>query len=306
MGATAAPAVTGIVRSLDAEGTDVYVGTDALDVAGIAQADHVARWTGSTWNGAAWTDSGWSALGANTAGTNGWLLPPRPSTRWSPTTRSSWPAERSWMRTASRPPTTSRPSTAPGGDRSGPNGAGDGPVPAEVHALRIYQRHLYAGGNFTTAGGDSRAKFLAAYPLLLADNAISLRLAGSYAGGDVYDIDGKGEVRTASVRKGRSGRFFVRIQNDGLTPGSLRVSGVGGASGIQAHYFLQSTGADITSAVRSGNYFTGALAANGAIVLRMRVDVARNSAAGTTFRITSGPTGGGELDTVRAVVTTRR
>ena len=177
-------------------------------------------------------------------------------------------------------------------------------MPAEVHALRIYHRHLYAGGNFTTAGGDSRASFLAAYPMLLVDNAISRRLVGSYAGGDVYD-DGRHQTITASVRKGRSGRFFVRIQNDGLELGSFRVSGVGGASGISARYFLQSTGADITSAVRSGNYFTG-LAASDAIVLRMRVDVARNSAAGATFRITSSPTGGGELDTVRAVVTTRR
>lgn len=63
LGADAAPAVTGIVRSLDVDGTDVYVGTDALGVAGIAQADHVARWNGSAW----------SALGSDTAGTNGWL-----------------------------------------------------------------------------------------------------------------------------------------------------------------------------------------------------------------------------------------
>ena len=68
MGAGAGPtggAVSGIVRSLTAAGTQVYVGTDALDVAGIAQADHVARW-----------DAGalaWSAMGADKAGTNGWF-----------------------------------------------------------------------------------------------------------------------------------------------------------------------------------------------------------------------------------------
>ena len=49
---------------------------------------------------------------------------------------------------------------------------------AEIHALQIYQRHLYAGGKFTAAGGDSRARFLATYPLLLADNAISQRWPG--------------------------------------------------------------------------------------------------------------------------------
>ena len=56
-------AVGGFVRSLTASGTDVYVGTDAKDVAGIPQADHVARWNGSAW----------SAVGSNTAGGNGWF-----------------------------------------------------------------------------------------------------------------------------------------------------------------------------------------------------------------------------------------
>ena len=56
-------AVGELVSSLTASGTDVYVGTDAEDVAGIAQADHVARWNGSAW----------SAVGSNTAGGNGWF-----------------------------------------------------------------------------------------------------------------------------------------------------------------------------------------------------------------------------------------
>ena len=51
------------VRSLTAVGTDVYVGTDADDIAGIAQADHVARWDGSEWH----------ALGADSSGVNGWF-----------------------------------------------------------------------------------------------------------------------------------------------------------------------------------------------------------------------------------------
>ena len=49
MGAGGGPcgcAVTTFVRGLTAVGTDVYVGTDANDIAGIPQADHVARGTG--------------------------------------------------------------------------------------------------------------------------------------------------------------------------------------------------------------------------------------------------------------------
>ena len=63
LGAGAEPPVTTFVRALTAVGTDVYVGTDANDIAGIAQADHVARWNGSAW----------SALGAGSGGANGWF-----------------------------------------------------------------------------------------------------------------------------------------------------------------------------------------------------------------------------------------
>ena len=45
-------AVNAYVRSITANGTDVYVGTDSTDVAGIAKADHVAKWNGSA--GAPW------------------------------------------------------------------------------------------------------------------------------------------------------------------------------------------------------------------------------------------------------------
>jgi hypothetical protein len=65
-GAGAGPcgcAVTDFVRGLTTVGTDAYVGTDASDVAGIPQADNVAKWNGSAW----------SALGADSGGLNGWL-----------------------------------------------------------------------------------------------------------------------------------------------------------------------------------------------------------------------------------------
>jgi hypothetical protein len=64
-------AITDFVRSLTTIGTDLYVGTDAKDVAGIAQADNVARW-----NGTAWT-----AVGSDAAGTGGWFPTSTSSTR---------------------------------------------------------------------------------------------------------------------------------------------------------------------------------------------------------------------------------
>ena len=64
-------AVDTFVRSLTANGTNVYVGTDAVNIAGIAQADHVAKWNGSAW----------SAMGSNTAGADGWFPASASSTR---------------------------------------------------------------------------------------------------------------------------------------------------------------------------------------------------------------------------------
>jgi hypothetical protein len=61
--AMSAGAVGAITRSIASDGTNVYIGSDAVDIAGIARADHVAKWNGTAW----------SALGANGANTDGWL-----------------------------------------------------------------------------------------------------------------------------------------------------------------------------------------------------------------------------------------
>ena len=62
-GPTCGCALDAFVRGLATNGTDVFVGTEGSDVAGIAQADHVAKWNGSAW----------SAMGSNTGGTDGWF-----------------------------------------------------------------------------------------------------------------------------------------------------------------------------------------------------------------------------------------
>ncbi len=238
MGGTG-PAVTGIVRSLTAAGTKVYVGTDAVNVAGIAQADHVARWTGSVWNGSAWSGSAWSALGANTAGTNGWL--PASATIYALRTSGSLVIAAGTFLNANGVAAADHIASFDGTEWRpiGSNGAGDGPLPAEIHALANLRQKLYAGGNFTSAGGDSRARFLAAHALRLPDNSISLVFSGQYVGDGVYSATGTGEARTASILKGGLGHMYVKIQNDGLVPTSFTVKATGGAQGIQAYYFRQ-------------------------------------------------------------------
>src|SRR5262249_49664850 len=64
-GGASVGAVDSYVRALAAKGTDIYVGTDSVNVGGVAKADHVARWNGIAW----------SAVGSNSAGTGGWFPP---------------------------------------------------------------------------------------------------------------------------------------------------------------------------------------------------------------------------------------
>lgn len=158
MGAGAGPcscAVTTFVRGLTAVGTDVYAGTDANDVAGIPQADHVARWDGSTW----------SAVGTGSGGANGWF----------PTTASI----EDLAGTGSNLFVTGTFQNADGDARAdnvaffdgtawhplGSNGAGDGPWINTGHALAIVDRQLYAAGSFTSAGGDNQARSVASFGL---------------------------------------------------------------------------------------------------------------------------------------------
>ena len=165
MGAGAGPcgcAVTTFVRGLTTVGTDAYIGTDANDVAGIAQADHVARWNGSAW----------SALGADSGGANGWF-----------------PATSSISALAGTGPylfVAGSFQNAGGDARAdnvaffdgsawhpvGSDGAGNGPWIGNGLALALVDRQLVAAGSFTSAGGDaqrtppprSRSSQIIAYP----------------------------------------------------------------------------------------------------------------------------------------------
>lgn len=158
MGAGAGPcgcAVTTFVRGLTAVGTDAYVGTDANNVAGIPQADHVARWNGSAW----------SALGADSGGGNGWL----------PTTASI----NALVGTGSHLFATGTFQNANGDARAdnvaffdgtewhpvGSDGAGEGPWIGNGLAVTVADRQLYAAGTFTSAGGDHQARSVASFAL---------------------------------------------------------------------------------------------------------------------------------------------
>ena len=150
-----AGAVDNITRSIASDGTNVYIGSDSVDIAGIAQADHVAKWNGSAW----------SALGANAARTRrvapGLGVHQRAGRQPGPTCSSRAPSR---TPTGIPPPTRSPGSTASAGRRLGSDGAGNGPLPGPGNAIAVFGGQVVVGGNFITAGGDARASYIARYP----------------------------------------------------------------------------------------------------------------------------------------------
>ena len=150
-----AGAVDDITRSIASDGTNVYIGSDSVDIAGIAQADHVAKWNGSAW----------SALGANTARTDGWLpgldLHQRAGHERIERVRDRLVPE------CQRRPDGRRGRRVHNGFSWAPmgsDGAGNGPLPGPGNAVAMFGGQVVVGGNFTTAGGDGRASYIARYP----------------------------------------------------------------------------------------------------------------------------------------------
>lgn len=157
MGSGAGPcgcAVDTFVRSLTAVGTDVYVGTDAKDIAGIPQADNVARWNGSSW----------SAMGSDTAGSDGWF--PTPTTIDGLVGDGSNVYATGSFQNAGGDPTADFIASFDGTawHPVGSDGAGNGPWSGHGVAVALLGERLFSGGNFTSAGGDSLAHFIAQYP----------------------------------------------------------------------------------------------------------------------------------------------
>ncbi len=156
-------AVGGFVRSLASIGPNVFVGTDATDVAGIVAADHVAQWDGTSW----------SALGANTAGTDGWF--PTSATIDGLTTFSSLVFATGSFQDANGEARADSIAYFDGTWHPiGSDGAGNGALNPSGSAVAVFDQYrldgtplrIYAGGSFTTAGGDTQARGVASFRLV--------------------------------------------------------------------------------------------------------------------------------------------
>jgi hypothetical protein len=146
-------AVDGITRSITTKGTDVFIGSDALDIGGFANADHVAKWNGSAW----------SALGSNTAGGNGWF-----TTTTSINALDAAGTElvaAGQFQDANGDPLADHVAAFDGSawHPVGSDGAGNGPINGTGLALATFRSGIFMGGSFTSAGGDTQARFAASY-----------------------------------------------------------------------------------------------------------------------------------------------
>jgi hypothetical protein len=288
-------AVDDKVRSLTAHGTSVYIGTDAVNIAGIPQADHIAKWDA--------TNQVFSAVGSNTAGTDGWFN--------SFAFLNGMATYGSLLFVAGSFQNANGVATADDvayfdgthWHPLGSDGAGNGPLNSPVNALAVFNGGLVAGGNFTSAGGDSNAKSIASHSLRLPDAAIAGTPTGSGVGGNVYSSTGAGEKRDVTVRRGHRVTSYVRIQNDGVVAASFGVKGLGSANGITAHWFAGST--NVTTGVRNGTYSTASIDPGAHVVLRLVVRASASSSNHATFTTTARSTAGTTPDAVRLDVTAK-
>jgi hypothetical protein len=290
--------VNDFVRALTVgENDDVYVSTDGSNLAGIPQADHVARWNGTAW----------SAMGSNSAGDNGWFS----TTTYidGMTTVGSLVFVTGSFQNANTDPRADNIAYFDGTDwhNLGSDGAGDGPWNAAGHALAVSDGKLYAGGSFTSAAGNSKARGLATFLVAQPDAVINGE------GEQVFSKTGHGQTTTVSVRRGHDRGFGIDLYNSGLLTEEFLVRSTGGARGFRVKYVLHYTTPtpqhcgcmDVTDDLRSGQRYT--LQPFHSLRLFMTVKVSARSARSASFltKISSTTENGG-ADAIRVVVRATR
>jgi hypothetical protein len=135
-----------------------------------------------------------------------------------------------------------------------------------------------------------------------------------FIGNNIYNSDGTGQSITLKVRRKKTKKFYILVQNDGNAPDAIRVEGTGGDPGTATtRYFLGDLGTfDITVATETHAFTTSTLAAGastGAATL-IRLEVTAEPLAVKRTTVTVPITGisvadPSKTDTVNAIVIIR-
>ncbi len=298
-------------HTIVAGGGKVYFGGTFTNAAGIANADHLAVWNGTTWsalgptaaftgnvfaiavigsnvfvggdfqnaagiakadNLARWNGKAWSAVGSN--GANAALDDP----------------------VLDLLPFGTDLYAAGGFEDAGGqvhasivarwNGAtwnalGNPLFTAQVNALAATAATLFAGGYFLNASGIAEADRVAAFgPLTMnqPDGRIQVG-ASALAGNDIYNDTGKSQSKTGSGAVAATITFGISVQNDGFGSDSFKLHATGTATTkFTVQYFDGAS--DITSAVVNGTYSTGSLVSGATKLITAKVKVNAGAAVG--------------------------
>lgn len=221
--------VTGIVRSLATSGADLYIGSDGVDIATLPPADHVARWDGAQWH----------ALGSNGAG-NGYL-PAITSVFALHVGPQSVFASGNWVDAGGNPRADYIAEFNLAGQNwlvPGHDGASQGPLNQNGEAMAFFNGVLHVGGNFTAAGGDALAKYLARYtdiplPIKNTIKVVKLRIFKKLGtaeitirtpGGGLLEVLGQGIKHPERSVDGQ-GKFVLKVKPDRGTKNELQEDG---------------------------------------------------------------------------------
>jgi len=275
--------IDSFVRALASDGTNVYVGSDSLDIGGIPAADHVARWDGSSW----------SAMGSSYFSTL--------TTIYALATSGPLVFAGGNFQNASGDPMSDEIAYWDGAawHHLGSDGAGNGPYIGDTTALATLGARVFTGGSFTSAGGDTLARGIAQSPIRQPDAQIATTATGPFVGNGVYNATGSKESATVTVHRGKHGTVYLKFENDGLVSDSYLLHATGHAKGFAATYTV--AGVTVTSQIKAGTYPTGTLAPGAAITVKLVVAVA-NSAGNSASFLVAATDSGVPTDAVKAVV----
>ena len=307
------------VHALAVSGNDLYIGGSFENVAGIPEADGIARWNGSAW----------SALGSNGA-ENGYFLVNAIAVSGSDVYVGGYFNNVAGIATADYIARWNGSAWS----ALGSNGSGNGALKARVWVLavsghrplrgrslqerrrqpsgrpnrEVERKHmvrarlerlrrrraqrrcicheasggdLYVGGGFTNAAGIPEADWIAKWTPEVNKPDGRIRLGtGALAGNDIYNLAAVGQSRNGSAAPGHSLTFGISIQNDGASADKFRVVAAGApATGYAVKYFRGTR--DITAAVVAGTYQTWSLAPGAAYLITARVSVKSAAAVGS-------------------------
>jgi len=271
------------VRALASDGTNVYVGSDSTSIGGVSGANHVAKWNGSSW----------SAMGSNYFSTLTYI--------YALAVDGPLVFAGGSFQNASGDPMADQIAYWNGSawHHLGSNGSGNGPFIGNTAALATRGARVFAGGNFTSAGGDTLADGIAQSPIQQPDAQIRPAGTASFTGNGIYSSTAAGESKSLTAARGTTGTFYLKFQNDGLLSGSYLLHATGSATGFTTTYTVAGVG--VNSKIKAGTYTTGTLSPGKSITVKLVVNVAKSAGTSASFLIKATHTGV-PADAVKAVV----